>query len=90
MRDALKRLTNALARHSVPIIDGAFLVVFTAAALYYCYEVQVFPSGRGESGNAHSIELSEALLVATMFCAGLCFFASKPRKRFVYLPSTTR
>jgi diguanylate cyclase (GGDEF)-like protein len=74
MRDALKRLTNALARHSVPIIDGAFLVVFTAAALYYCYEVQVFPSGRGESGNAHSIELSEALLVATMFCAGLCFF----------------
>ena len=70
----LERLRILLGRRAVPIIDGVFLAVLTIAALIFCYEVQVFPSV-GDAGKAHAIELNEALLVGTMFCAGMFLFA---------------
>jgi hypothetical protein len=48
-------------------VDVAILTIVTLAALFYCYEVEVFP---GDT-KPHALELDELLLVSTIFCSGL-------------------
>jgi hypothetical protein len=59
---------KSLAGHrSSRIFDGAVLIIVTIAALFYCYDVEVFPT----DSKPHTLELDELLLVSTIFCGGL-------------------
>ena len=68
-------LRSFMTRHRVRIFDGAVLVILTLAALFYCYEVDVFANAPGEGPKPHTLELDEVLLVAAIFCGGLVIFA---------------
>jgi hypothetical protein len=61
------RLKSLAGRRSSPIFDGAVLTIVTLAALFYCYDVEVFP----DDSKPHTLELDELLLVSTIFCGGL-------------------
>jgi hypothetical protein len=54
-------------RRPAGIFDGAVLAIVTLAALFCCYEVEVFPT----DSKPHALELDELLLVSTIFCGGL-------------------
>jgi hypothetical protein len=64
-----------MARHKARIFDGAFLVVATLTALFYCFEFDVFANAPGESAKAGVLELDEVLLVSAIFCGGLVLFS---------------
>jgi hypothetical protein len=64
---ALDELRSLVARRPPGIFDGAVLAIVTLAALFCCYEVEVFPS----DSKPHALELDELLLVSTIFCGGL-------------------
>jgi hypothetical protein len=63
----LYELKSIVARRPARIFDGAVLTIVTLAALFCCYEVEVFPN----DSKPHSLELDELLLVSTIFCGGL-------------------
>ncbi len=58
---------SLVARRPARIFDGVVLTIVTLAALFYCYEVEVFPN----DSEPHTLELDELLLVSTIFCGGL-------------------
>ena len=64
-----------MARHKTRIFDGTVLTILTLAALFYCYEVDVFANAPGEGPKPRTIELDEVLLVSAIFCGGLVIFA---------------
>jgi diguanylate cyclase (GGDEF)-like protein len=64
-----------MARHKARIFDGTILTIVTLAALFYCYEVDVFANAPGEATKPHTLELDEVLLVSAIFCGGLVIFA---------------
>jgi hypothetical protein len=61
------RLKSFAGRRSSRIFDGAALTIVTLAVLFYCYDVEVFPTDT----KPHTLELDELLLVSTIFCGGL-------------------
>lgn len=61
------RLKSLAGRRSPRFFDGAALTIVTLAALFYCYDVEVFPT----DSKPHTLELDELLLVSTIFCGGL-------------------
>jgi hypothetical protein len=64
---ALYELRSLMARRPARIFDGAVLAIVTLAALFCCYEVEVFPT----DSKPYTLELDELLLVSTIFCGGL-------------------
>ncbi len=64
---ALYELRSFMGRRSARIFDFAVLAIVTLAALFWCYEVEVFPT----DSKPRTLELDELLLVSTIFCAGL-------------------
>jgi hypothetical protein len=64
---ALNEPKSLLGRRQAGIFDGVVLAIVTLAALFCCYEVEVFPT----DSKPHTLELDELLLVSTIFCAGL-------------------
>jgi hypothetical protein len=87
---ALEELRSLLARRPAGIFDGAVLAIVTLAALFCCYEVEVFPA----DSKPHALELDELLLVSTIFCGGfsicaLRLLAEQQRRtnRIVYEPA---
>jgi hypothetical protein len=64
---ALNEPKSILAPRQAGIFDGVVLAIVTLAALFCCYEVEVFPT----DSKPHTLELDELLLVSTIFCAGL-------------------
>jgi len=56
-----------MARRPARIFDGAVIIIVTLAALFYCYEVEVFPN----DSKPYTLELDELFLVSTIFCGGL-------------------
>jgi hypothetical protein len=64
---ALYELRLLMGRRSARFFDLAVLAIVTLAALFCCYEVEIFPT----DSKPHTLELDELLLVSTIFCAGL-------------------
>jgi hypothetical protein len=62
---ALQELRLQMGRR---IFDCTVLAVLTLAALFYCYDVEVFPN----DSKPHTLELDELLLVLTIFFGGFC------------------
>ncbi|MEI9984055.1 MAG: EAL domain-containing protein [Aliidongia sp.] len=62
-------------RYRVHIFDSTSLALVTLAALFYCYEIDVFANAPGEATKAYTLELDELLLVSAIFCGGLVVFA---------------
>ena|ERR1700733_4605777 len=49
------------------MFDGAVLAIVKLAALFCCFEVEVFPA----DSKPHALELDQLLLVSNIFCGGL-------------------
>jgi diguanylate cyclase (GGDEF)-like protein len=64
-----------MSRHRVRIFDASMLFILTLAALFYCFEVDVFANAPGEGVKARTLELDEVLLVSAIFCGGLVIFS---------------
>jgi len=75
IRARASQLRLLMARHRTRVFDSAFLLIVASAALFYCFEVDVFANGPGEGTKAYSLELDEVLLLSAIFCGGLVIFA---------------
>ncbi len=64
---ALYELRSFVARRPARIFDGLVLAIVTLAALFWCYEVEIFPT----NSKPYTLELDELLFVSTIFCGGL-------------------
>jgi diguanylate cyclase (GGDEF)-like protein len=73
---SLSKLRHFLTRHRVTIRDLSIILVGTLLALWYAYEVDIFPN-EGNVTHEATIELDEALLIGALVILALLIFGVK-------------
>jgi diguanylate cyclase (GGDEF)-like protein len=61
-------------RHRLAIRDLSLILVFTLVAIYFAYEVDIFPNEGSLSVHEATIELDEALLIGALVAVALLIF----------------
>ena len=74
--DFLSKLRHFLTRHRVTIRDLSIILAGTLLALWYAYEVDIFPN-EGNVTHEATIELDEALLIGALVILALLIFGIK-------------